>query len=120
MLKTAARTGAKQYVILGAGLDTFAFRELEFAEKYPVFEVDHPLTQADKKSAHRAPDGKAPERFTLSPSILRPDRHLSKKIPASMSEAGILVSRDYSISSLRPVGSSFFCFGSVRVRTPSL
>lgn len=46
MLKTAARTGAKQYVILGAGLDTFAFRELEFAEKYPVFEVDHPLTQA--------------------------------------------------------------------------
>ena len=42
MLKTAARTGAKQYVILGAGLDTFAFRELEFAEKYPVFEVDHP------------------------------------------------------------------------------
>lgn len=47
MLKTAARTGAKQYVILGAGLDTFAFRELEFAEKYPVFEVDHPLTQAD-------------------------------------------------------------------------
>lgn len=71
MLKTAARTGAKQDVILGAGLDTFAFRELEFAEKYPVFEVDHPLTQADKKSAHRAPDGKAPERFTLSPSILR-------------------------------------------------
>ena len=51
---------------------------------------------------------------------LRPDRHLSKKIPASMSKAGILVSRDYSISSLRPVGSSFFCFGSVRVRTPSL
>ena len=71
MLKTAARTGAKQYVILGAGLDTFAFRELEFAEKYPVFEVDHPLTQADKKSAHRAPDGKAPVRFALSPSILR-------------------------------------------------
>ena len=47
-LKTSVRTGAKQYVILGAGLDTFAFREPEFLAKYRVFEVDHPLTQADK------------------------------------------------------------------------
>ena len=45
-LKTAALTGTKQYVILGAGLDTFAFREPEFLSKHRVFEVDHPLTQA--------------------------------------------------------------------------
>lgn len=48
-LKTATFTGTRQYVILGAGLDSFAFREKEFMAKYPVFEVDHPLTQADKK-----------------------------------------------------------------------
>ncbi|MCH3953837.1 MAG: class I SAM-dependent methyltransferase [Eubacterium sp.] len=48
-LKTAALTGTRQYIILGAGLDTFAFRETEFLSKYQVFEVDHPLTQADKK-----------------------------------------------------------------------
>ena len=48
-LKTAVLTGTKQYVILGAGMDTFAFREPEFLSKYRVFEVDHPLTQADKK-----------------------------------------------------------------------
>ena len=47
-LKTDTLTGARQYVILGAGLDTFAFREPEFLSKYKVFEVDHPLTQADK------------------------------------------------------------------------
>ena len=47
-LKTAVLTGTKQYVILGAGMDTFAFREPEFLSKYRVFEVDHPLTQADK------------------------------------------------------------------------
>ena len=47
-LKTAVLTGTKQYVILGAGMDTFAFRETEFLSKYRVFEVDHPLTQADK------------------------------------------------------------------------
>lgn len=43
-LKTALWTGTKQYVILGAGMDTFAFRN----DKYKVFEVDHPLTQKDK------------------------------------------------------------------------
>ena len=48
-LKTAALTGTEQYVILGAGLDTFAFREPEFLSKHRVFEVDHPLTQADKR-----------------------------------------------------------------------
>ena len=48
-LKTAVLTGTEQYVILGAGLDTFAFREKEFLTKHRVFEVDHPLTQVDKK-----------------------------------------------------------------------
>ena len=48
-LKTAVLTGTKQYVILGAGMDTFAFREPTFLSKYRVFEVDHPLTQADKR-----------------------------------------------------------------------
>jgi len=47
-LKAAVLTGTKQYVILGAGMDTFAFRETEFLSKYRVFEVDHPLTQKDK------------------------------------------------------------------------
>lgn len=47
-LKTAMRTGTEQYVILGAGLDTFAFREPEFMKKYMVYELDHPKTQADK------------------------------------------------------------------------
>lgn len=47
-LKTAVLTGTKQYAILGAGLDIFAFREPAFLSKYRVFEVDHPLTQADK------------------------------------------------------------------------
>lgn len=47
-LKTAVRTGTTQYVILGAGMDTFAFRENDFMKKYKVFEVDHPRTQSDK------------------------------------------------------------------------
>lgn len=41
--------GVTQYVILGAGLDTFAFRRSDLVEKLQVFEVDHPLTQAFKQ-----------------------------------------------------------------------
>ena len=47
-LETAERTGTVQYVILGAGLDTFAFRNAGFVGRHPVYEVDHPSTQADK------------------------------------------------------------------------
>ena len=47
-LKAAVLTGTEQYIMLGAGMDTFAFREKEFLSKYRIFEVDHPLTQADK------------------------------------------------------------------------
>ncbi|MFD6508587.1 class I SAM-dependent methyltransferase [Bacillus sp. NPDC060175] len=41
--------GAKQYVILGAGLDTFSFRHRELENKIEIFEVDHPSTQQAKK-----------------------------------------------------------------------
>ncbi|PDY83090.1 class I SAM-dependent methyltransferase [Bacillus cereus] len=41
--------GAKQYVILGAGLDTFSFRHKELENKIEIFEVDHPTTQGFKK-----------------------------------------------------------------------
>lgn len=47
-LKAAAQSGDIQYVILGAGMDSFAFREVEFMKAHRVFELDHPLTQADK------------------------------------------------------------------------
>lgn len=38
-----------QYVVLGAGLDTFAFRRPELADRLAVFEVDQPAAQADKQ-----------------------------------------------------------------------
>ena len=47
-LKKAVRQGVKQYMILGAGMDTFAFRQPKMMEKLEVFEVDHPATQEFK------------------------------------------------------------------------
>ena len=48
-LEAAVNGGARQYVILGAGLDTFAFRWPDLLERLQVFEVDHPATQAMKR-----------------------------------------------------------------------
>lgn len=41
--------GLKQYVILGAGLDTFSFRHPELENSLEIFEIDHPATQEFKK-----------------------------------------------------------------------
>ena len=46
-LARAVEDGVKQYVVLGAGLDTFAYRS-PFTD-LRVFEVDHPATQAWKR-----------------------------------------------------------------------
>ena len=66
-LKTAVRIGAKQYIILGAGLDTFAFREKDFIEQHQVFEVDHPLTQEDKKQRISRAGWAVPENLAFVP-----------------------------------------------------
>ena len=47
-LEKAVHAGARQVVILGAGLDTRAFRLRVLAET-TVYEVDHPATQAAKR-----------------------------------------------------------------------
>ena len=48
-LKEAAEKGVRQFVILGAGLDTFAYRQPEWATTFKIFEVDHPNTQGWKR-----------------------------------------------------------------------
>jgi methyltransferase (TIGR00027 family) len=45
-----AARGVRQYVLLGAGLDTFAYRNPFAARGLRVFEVDHPATQAWKRA----------------------------------------------------------------------
>ena len=47
-LAQAIQRGVTQYVLLGAGLDTFACRS-PLAQRVRVFEVDHPATQAYKR-----------------------------------------------------------------------
>lgn len=49
-LQQAAVLGARQYLILAAGYDTFAYRQPTWAEQLHIFEIDHPDTAADKQS----------------------------------------------------------------------
>jgi methyltransferase (TIGR00027 family) len=51
-LAGAVSRGVKQYVVLGAGLDTFAYRNPHPGLR--VFEVDHPSTQAWKREQLQA------------------------------------------------------------------
>jgi len=41
--------GVRQYVILGAGLDTFAYRRIDLDKRLQVFEIDHPNSQQAKR-----------------------------------------------------------------------
>lgn len=45
----AVRNGVRQYVIVGAGFDSFAQRQPAFARYVDVFEIDHPATQEFKR-----------------------------------------------------------------------
>lgn len=49
IVEQAAASGTAQYVILGAGLDSFACRRADLLGGLRVFEVDHPATQSWKR-----------------------------------------------------------------------
>jgi methyltransferase (TIGR00027 family) len=49
LANAVAERAIRQYLILGAGLDTFAFRQPPWALPLDIFEVDHPATQQWKK-----------------------------------------------------------------------
>jgi methyltransferase (TIGR00027 family) len=53
-LREAVARGIRQYVLLGAGLDTFASRKPEWARELSIIEVDHPSSQADKQRLLRS------------------------------------------------------------------
>jgi methyltransferase (TIGR00027 family) len=64
-LRGAVESGVSQYVLLGAGLDTFAYRN-----PYPqlrVFEVDHPATQQWKRELLARSGIAIPESLTYTP-----------------------------------------------------
>jgi methyltransferase (TIGR00027 family) len=66
-LAIAIRRGVSQYIILGAGLDTFAYRNPFQRDVLRVFEVDHPETQTWKRRRLEEAGIELPACLTFAP-----------------------------------------------------
>ena len=90
-LHAALATGVPQVVILGAGFDSRSLR-IEGIDRVRVFEVDHPATQARKRSclAQMLPSEPAHVCFVAIDFGLQPDDHPveSDRLGKAMIEAG--------------------------------
>jgi methyltransferase (TIGR00027 family) len=76
--------GIRQYVLLGAGLDTFGYRQPSWAETLHVFEVDYPATQRWKRRLLTQAGISLPENLSFVPTDF-------EKIPlaTALSQAGM-------------------------------
>ncbi len=63
-LDEALQRGLGQYVIVGAGMDTFSLRRPELREGLAIFEIDHPATQAEKLGRYSAAGLESPQNVT--------------------------------------------------------
>jgi len=66
-LAEGVERGVQQYVILGAGLDTFAYRQPQWVGSLHIYEVDHPITQDWKRDRLRAAGIAIPSNLTFVP-----------------------------------------------------
>jgi methyltransferase (TIGR00027 family) len=66
-LRDVVLRGIRQYLILGAGLDTFAYRQPQWAHELTMYEVDHPITQQWKYETLRAASIPLPGNLQFTP-----------------------------------------------------
>ena len=66
-LEQAMAAGVTQYVLLSAGLDSFALRRPDLAGRLQVYEVDHPDTQRFKRARLEAMGAPLPENLQFAP-----------------------------------------------------
>jgi methyltransferase (TIGR00027 family) len=98
-LERAMERGVRQCIILGAGFDTFAFRQPPWARALRIFEVDHAATQTLKRARLAEAGIAAPpnvefvtidfERVTLAEGLRASSLDFSK--PAFFSCLGVLM-----------------------------
>lgn len=122
LLAAQIERGATQYLILGAGLDTYALRHRD--ERVRVFEVDEPKTQAWKQRRLRELGYGEPELLRFVPvDFERGDAWLARLAEAGFDATkptvvaclgvSMYLSRDAVVSTLRDVAT--FAAGSILV-----
>ncbi len=114
LVQEQAESGVSQYVILGAGLDTFVQRRPDMASKVTVFEIDQPETQAWKRQRLIDLGYGVPEWLTLVPVDFEkgdswPDRlaeaGFDKSKPAVVASTGVsmYLTREANATTLRQI-----------------
>lgn len=83
-----AGRGVVQYVVLGAGLDTFAQRRTEIASRMRVFEVDQPSPQAWKRQRLTDVGFGVPEWLRLVPVDFEANESWSERLVAAGFDPG--------------------------------
>jgi methyltransferase (TIGR00027 family) len=81
-LAEAAGRGVRQCVVLGAGYDTFGFRQPAWASPLRIFEVDQPATQAFKRERLAAAGIAVPDNVLLVPIDFESER-LAERLAAA-------------------------------------
>jgi len=74
LLQKGAAAGVTQFVNIGAGFDTFAFRQPPWANRLHVVEVDHPASQKAKQEYFSNRGFVAPENTRFVPVDLEKER----------------------------------------------
>ncbi|MDB5927837.1 MAG: putative methyltransferase, family [Betaproteobacteria bacterium] len=73
-LKEAAARGVRQYVMIGAGLDTFPWRQPGFARDMRIFAADHPASLIWTQHRLRERNVERPPNLTFAPVDLEQQR----------------------------------------------
>jgi methyltransferase (TIGR00027 family) len=80
-LREAIKRGVRQYVLLGAGFDTFGYRNAD--PDLSVFELDHPATQALKREVVTRAGIPVPETLTYESVDFE-----RETVPSALEQAG--------------------------------
>ena len=112
-LERALASGVLQYVVLGAGLDTYAARSTH--EDLRIFEVDHPATQAWKRTCLKQGEIHVSDRVTFVPVDFESEDLMARltasgfdrNAPAFCSWLGVVpyLTREAAVETLRSLGS---------------
>jgi methyltransferase (TIGR00027 family) len=66
-LEAAVARGVRQCIVLGAGYDTFAYRQPGWARNLTIYEIDHPASQAAKRARLTAAEVAVPANVHFVP-----------------------------------------------------
>ena len=115
-LEAAVQRGVRQYVLIGAGFDSFIVRQPLFARDIAIFEIDHPATQAMKRERLEACGAAIPPNVRFVPADLAAESlasvlarcGFSRIVPAFFSWLGVTIylTRETNLATLAGIAKS--------------